>query len=93
MGTTDSSKAGFTVEAGLPNIVFNLNDNYFGESPTGTGGVSVSVKGSTHLRSGGDMPATYGNMSFEASGSNSIYGNATTVQPPAYFVYIWKRVS
>ena len=45
MGTTDSSKAGFTVEAGLPNIVFNLNDNYFGESPTGTGGVSVSVRG------------------------------------------------
>ena len=77
----------------MPNIVFNLNDNYFGESPTGTGGVSVSVKGSTHLYSGGTMPATYGNMSFEASGSNSIYGNATTVQPPAYFVYIWKRVS
>ena len=93
MGASDSHPAGSTVEAGLPNIVFNLSDNYFGESPTGTGGVSVSVKGSTHLRSGGDMPATYGNMSFEASGSNSIYGNATTVQPPAYFVYIWKRVS
>ena len=93
MGASDSHPAGSTVEAGLPNIVFNLSDNYFGESPTGTGGVSVSVKGSTHLRSGGNMPATYGNMSFEASGSNSIYGNATTVQPPAYFVYIWKRVS
>ena len=93
MGTTDSSKAGFTVEAGLPNIVFNLNDNYFGESPTGTGGVSVSVQGSTRLRSGGNMPATYGNVSFDASGSSSIYGNSRTVQPPAYYVYIWKRVS
>ena len=93
MGASDGHPAGSTVEAGLPNIVFNLSDNYFGESPTGTGGVSVSVKGGTHLRSGGNMPATYGNMSFEASGSNSIYGNATTVQPPAYFVYIWKRVS
>lgn len=93
MGTTDSSKAGFTVEAGLPNIVFNLNDNYFGESPTGTGGVSVSVRGSTHLRSGGNMPATYGNVSFDASGSSSIYGNSRTVQPPAYYVYIWRRVA
>ena len=93
MGTTDSSKAGFTVEAGLPNIVFNLNDNYFGESPTGTGGVSVSVRGSTHLRSGGNMPAAYGNVSFDASGSSSIYGNSRTVQPPAYYVYIWRRVA
>ena len=93
MGTTDSSKAGFTVEAGLPNIVFNLNDNYFGESPTGTGGVSVSVRGSTHLHSGGNMPAAYGNVSFDASGSSSIYGNSRTVQPPAYYVYIWRRVA
>ena len=93
MGTTDSSKAGFTVEAGLPNIVFNLNDNYFGESPTGTGGVSVSVRGITYLRSGGSMPATYGNVSFDASGSSSIYGNSRTVQPPAYYVYIWRRVA
>ena len=93
MGTTDSSKAGFTVEAGLPNIVFNLNDNYFGESPTGTGGVSVSVRGSTNLRSGGNMPAAYGNVSFDASGSSSIYGNSRTVQPPAYYVYIWRRVA
>ena len=93
MGASDSHPAGSTVEAGLPNIVFNLNDNYFGESPTGTGGVSVSVRGSTYLRSGGSMPATYGNVSFDASGSSSIYGNSRTVQPPAYYVYIWKRVS
>ena len=93
MGASDSHPAGSTVEAGLPNIVFNLNDNYFGESPTGTGGVSVSVRGSAYLRSGGSMPATYGNVSFDASGSSSIYGNSRTVQPPAYYVYIWKRVS
>lgn len=93
MGASDSHPAGSTVEAGLPNIVFNLNDNYFGESPTGTGGVSVSVRGRTYLRSGGSMPATYGNVSFDASGSSSIYGNSRTVQPPAYYVYIWKRVS
>lgn len=93
MGASDSHPAGSTVEAGLPNIVFNLNDNYFGESPTGTGGVSVSVRGRTYLRSDGSMPATYGNVSFDASGSSSIYGNSRTVQPPAYYVYIWKRVS
>ena len=29
----------------------------------------------------------------KASTSNSIYGKSTTVQPPAYIVNIWKRIS
>lgn len=30
---------------------------------------------------------------FDASRSSSIYGSSSTVQPPAYVVHIWKRVS
>ena len=30
---------------------------------------------------------------FDASLSNSIYGNSTTVQPPALVVNIWKRTA
>ena len=93
MGASTTHAAGSTAEAGLPNIVFNLTDNYFGESPTGTGGVSVSVLGSTHLRSGGNMPATYGNVSFKSSGSSAVYGRSDTVQPAAYYMNVWIRLS
>ena len=30
---------------------------------------------------------------FDASNCNTIYGNSTTVQPPAIRVYGWRRVS
>ena len=93
MGASTTHAAGSTAEAGLPNIVFNLSDNYFGESPTGTGGASVSVRGSTHLRSGGNMPASYGNVSFDASGSSAVYGRSDTVQPAAYYMNVWIRLS
>ena len=33
-----------------------------------------------------------GDLWIDASYSNSIYGNSTTVQPPAYKLYVWKRV-
>ena len=33
------------------------------------------------------------NLGFQASKSNAIYGRSTTVQPPARFVNVWKRVS
>ena len=32
-------------------------------------------------------------VGFDASKSNPIYGNSTTVQPPAYKVYAWKRIA
>lgn len=33
------------------------------------------------------------NIEFDASSSNLIYGRSNTVQPAAYYVYIWHRVS
>lgn len=32
-------------------------------------------------------------ISFDASKSNDIYGNSTTVQPPAIAVVFWKRTA
>ena len=35
----------------------------------------------------------YGRVTFDASRYSSIYGSSNTVQPPAYMVKAWRRVS
>ena len=88
---TVSSGAGDKISAGLPDI-------------TGTFGETVYVL--SNITSGAfKQTKVYGNkvtlgswaevadMEFKASYSNNIYGQSTTVQPPAYKVYIWKRIS
>ena len=91
-----------TVEAGLPNItgsfydiVFqpNLNDgNWFVE------GAFYNKKNTSNSRvyandevlkayKGGD------GTGFDASRCSSIYGASDTVQPPAYTVYVYKRIA
>lgn len=32
-------------------------------------------------------------INFNASKSNAIYGKSSTVQPAAYYVYIWRRIA
>ena len=32
------------------------------------------------------------NCTFDASRSSSLYGKSSTVQPPAYYTYVWHRV-
>ena len=32
-------------------------------------------------------------INFNASKSNAIYGKSSTVQPAAYYVYIWRRTA
>lgn len=91
MGTTDSSKAGFTVEAGLPNIYGTFAGIArwdFGDNPASGAFSGVSGRGPEGNYNGNSMKYT-----FNAASYNRIYGNSTTVQPPAYYVYIWKRVS
>ena len=102
MGASDSHPAGSTVEAGLPNITGSLTS-------TATGGGSGPFRGNSNsVTSRGALSttaisATYAGYSkyggteysvhFDASASNSIYGASNTVQPPAYFVWIWRRIS
>lgn len=92
MGASSTHAAGTTVEAGLPNITGTLSDvmGNFYAYPSGSGAFSVKGIGrSLENGSGGN----YGNISFDASKSNAIYGRSSTVQPAAYYVHIWHRVA
>lgn len=86
-GSDNGHNAGTTIEAGLPNI-------------TATGIAyegSISPTGAVYKTSGGSCPSsTYqvrSTWNFDASLSNPIYGNSTTVQPSAFVVNIWKRTA
>ena len=76
-----------TIEAGLPNITGSGLRG--GQDGSGGGAFVKSTTGLSNGAAGG-----YGaNYTFDASKSNSIYGKSNTVQPPAYIVNIWKRIS
>lgn len=93
--TTDSSGGG-TIAAGLPNITASLDrlsgSVYWPSDSTYGGAFSLSQVGSHKVPTGSSSNYSSGELQFSASKSNSIYGNSTTVQPPAIKVYAWKRV-
>lgn len=93
MGVSSSHGAGSTVSAGLPNIKGTVLDTWHGGGPSGTGALSVAVNGRGTVRNGDDGIYTWGNFYFDAASYNSIYGNASTVQPAAYYVYMWRRTA
>lgn len=93
----DSHKAGTTVEAGLPNITgeatFLQTDGTDQNKYPDLGCFSwYNYKYSWKTSVINDGPAKR-DLLFNASRSNSIYGNSDTVQPPARIVNVWKRVS
>lgn len=93
MGVSSSHGAGSTVRAGLPNIKGAVLDTWHGGNPSGSGALSVAVNGRSAVRNGDDGTFTWGNFYFNAASYNSIYGNASTVQPAAYYVYMWRRTA
>ena len=81
MAQMAASAAGASVAAGLPNITGML----YGNVEIGSGGVGAfkpAHGASAGIAIGGGSYFT-SNKEFDASLSNSIYGNSTTVQPPA----------
>ena len=102
MGASDSHPAGSTVEAGLPNITGSLTSTATGggsgpfrgnsNSVTSRGALSTTAISSTYAGYSKFVGTEY-SVHFDASASNSIYGASNTVQPPAYFVWIWRRIS
>lgn len=99
-----SSGAGDTVAAGLPNITGELsadatNDQWALDdqmSAASTSGNAVRTKSITKAIHDGpykNNAGAWGGFTFDASRSNSIYGNSTTVQPPAIKCYMWKRTA
>lgn len=93
MGVSSSHGAGSTVSAGLPNISGAVLDTWHGGGPSGSGALSVAVNGRSAVSHGDDGTFTWGNFYFNAASYNSIYGNASTVQPAAYYVYMWRRTA
>lgn len=92
-GLLDLSKLGLTVEAGLPNITGTICD------PLGAGAGAAQYTGAFKYTSTINNSATTSALDydgheiiFDASLSNSIYGNSTTVQPEViqypYFIQI-----
>ena len=78
--TDDVSKVNEIVEAGLPNITGTLSGGYRDTSQYS----GAFIKPSTYTdRRGDGANNTLGKASFDASLSNQIYGNSTTVQPPS----------
>lgn len=89
-GASDTHPAGTTVEAGLPNITGGFGGTQVDDIGPATGAI-YTVTSYDVLQEG----IGYSKMSlrFDASRSNPIYGASDTVQPPAYCLYIWRRVA
>lgn len=92
--TTIANELGTLVEAGAPNIIADSNyaSNYglldngqAGATPTGAFKFGVQTANRLSLQSG-----LGAHLSFDASLSNPIYGNSSTIQPQAikYYFYI-----
>lgn len=104
MGASDTHPAGTTVEAGLPNItgefIAALRDGFNSDTKKKIIGAfydSGNTENDTNYNSiGGSsvgIPSGIAPFGFDASRSNPIYGASTTVQPPAYCTYIWRRTA
>ena len=92
MGASTAHPAGSTAEAGLPNVTGNVHNFWYTQRPSGDGALRVTDLSDSHLPYGNDYYVKIGSFSFNASLSSSIYGKSSTVQPPAYYVNIWRRV-
>lgn len=91
---SNGTNTGKTIDAGLPNLYGEIGLRHTSVMPATNGVFQKTYKylaNNAHFGSCG-VNAYYA-IVFNASASNSIYGNSTTVQPPAYVVTVWERVS
>ena len=96
MGASSSHAAGTTVEAGLPNITGRAGADkeagfYNVARPNAHGAFYGGGNSYSYTSSGANVSGK--DLCFDASRSNPIYGASDTVQPAAYYVYIWHRVA
>lgn len=88
----ENHEAGTTIAAGLPNITGGIYFN--GTIARYPEDGSLYGDGSNlSCWSDRNVSDRSGNPKLDASRSSSIYGQSETVQPPAYVVNIWERVS
>ena len=94
MGVSSSHGAGSTVSAGLPNITGVLKDLFVsGHFNQSTGAFKRSSASGFSQKADSSDWLGWADAQFYASDSNSIYGNSSTVQPAAYYVYMWRRTA
>lgn len=96
MGVSSSHGAGSTVDAGLPNIssgsdaALDIQGSW--GAPNCRAPFAQTWQGNSELSSStwSSTPKVI-SARFDASLCNSIYGRSSTVQPAAYYVYMWRR--
>ena len=96
MGASSGHAAGTTAEAGLPNITGTVrhDNNSHGMMTANSGNTSGSFyAGASTAGKLGTYGGTAYELCFDASRSSAVYGRSSTVQPAAYYVYIWHRVA
>lgn len=101
MGASSTHTAGSTAEAGLPNItgfIYNVSGWTSSDNKKEDEIASGAFKYKKNEYSSWNFEgANYSHRAhktdFDASLSNAIYGASSTVQPAAYYVYIWHRVA
>lgn len=95
----DGTNANTTINAGLPNItgsaqLTQTKREAGADSYSGALKIDSDVTTKIPFEAGGGWSGTGSiPVSFNASRSNSIYGNSNTVQPPAYVVNVWRRTA
>ena len=95
--SSSNHAANTTIAAGLPNITGKVGFIKQEGNPTvrEPSGAFSSDGESSDTYTQGDATGTskLDYIKFQASKSNSIYGNSSTVQPPAYVVNVWRRTA
>lgn len=107
-GASADNELNTTVNSGLPNITGTFDPRWSDKSGGGimmaaqNSGAMYTSRPSDHgywwaaTTSSGNAGVNtqyHTRLNFSAKNSNSIYGNSTIVQPPAYKVYMWRRTA
>lgn len=102
MGASSDHPAGTTAEAGLPNItgytthsatVASAEMTQWGYDDTSGGALTQTHEGGWWTGYTNTKYFQGHVLELDASKSSPVYGASDTVQPPAYYVYIWRRVA
>lgn len=88
--TGTGSNGNSTINAGLPNIKGRIGGLSY-DNQNSIDSMTGAFYWGTEKKNGAGNGSEDRYAYFDASRSNSIYGNSTTVQPPAYVVNVWRR--
>ena len=100
-GASDTHSAGTVLAAGLPNITGECYGDINGNNHNSmlfesSGALQTNTVSWTSSVNAYKVDGSYSNathIEFNAQKSNSRYGKSSTVQPPAYCMYLWRRVA